>query len=318
VSAEAGRVAAAALVEQSKADVEKYTADLRYREKAYARIAELFRQHGTDERNVDEEKDHRDTAQAALHSALAAVLTAQAQLAEAAAKVEQAKADLEAARQNVEVDASNLAKAQVFVNYTKIVAPFDGVITHRNFHVGDLIQSATDGGKLPLLRVARTDLMRVVVQVPDLDAPFTDQGDPAVLTVESLGNQQFHGKVSRIADSQEPDTRTMRTEIDLPNPTGRLREGMYGVVDITLSPTSNNLSIPSICLVNVTENGNASVYVVRDGKVAVVPVKFGADNGLEVEIVSGLKPDDEVITTHGGTLTEGQRVVATAQNEKAG
>jgi HlyD family secretion protein len=309
-SAEAGREAVAAQVEQAKADVERYNADLRYRDSSYARIANLFKQHAVDEKLVDEERDRRDASRAALHSAQAAVITAQAQLAEADAKVEQAKADLEAAKQYVEVDASNLAKARVFVNYTKIVAPFDGVITHRNFHAGDLIQSATDSRQLPLLRVARTDLMRVIVQVPDMDAPYTDPGDPAVLTIATLGNAQFVAKVSRVADSQDADTRTMRTEIDIPKPSGKLREGMYGTAEITLTPTSDNLSIPSLCLVNVSENGAAFVYVVRDGKAHLVPVKIGADNGLEVEILSGLRPDDEVIANHSGTIADGQPVDA--------
>jgi HlyD family secretion protein len=319
VSAEAGRMAAAAHVEQAKADTEKFSADLRYRKSSYERIANLFKQRAVDEKLVDEERDRRDASEAALHSAQAAVITAQAELAEASAKVEQAKADLEATKQNVEVEASNLAKAQVFVSYTKIVAPFDGVITNRNFHVGDLIQAGTAASDKPLLRVARTDVMRVVVQVPDVDAPFTDPGDPAVLTVATLANRQFQGKVARVAESLDARTRTMRTEIDLPNPEGKLREGMYGTVEITLSPASNNMTIPSRCLVTVGENGSATVYVVRNGKAHQVPVKIGSDDGVDVEILAGLQPDDEVIVSHGGTITEGQPVVADlVQADKAG
>jgi HlyD family secretion protein len=308
-SAEAGRESAAAYVEQSKTDIEKYASELRYRESSYTRMASLYKQKAVDAKLVDEETERRDAAQAALHSAEAAVVASQAQLAEAAAKVEQAKADSEAAKQNVEVDDSNLAKAQVFVNYTKIVAPFDGVITHRNFHVGDLIQAGNQSEKIPLLRVARTDLMRVVVLVPDNDSPFTDPSDPAVLTISTLGNRQFSGKVARVSDSLEVDSRTMRTEIDLPNSTNVLREGMYGTVEISLSPATNNLTIPSNCLVGEVESNKASVYVVREGRAHRVPVKIGTDNGVEVEIVSGLHSNDEVVTTHGGTLAEGQPVV---------
>src|SRR5581483_5395262 len=112
--------------------------------------------------------------------------------------------------------------------YSKIVSPYNGVITARNFHVGDFIRAADQGASRPLLDVAKTDLMRVVVQIPDKDVPFAGPGDTAVVEIDALPGKKFNGKVSRIANAEDSQTRTMRTEIDLANADGILREGMYG------------------------------------------------------------------------------------------
>ena len=122
-------------------------------------------------------------------------------------------------------------------------------MTHRTFHPGALVRSATEGGQASLLTVKRTDMMRVIVLVPDRDVVLTSVGDPAVVSVDALGGQIFTGTVARIAESEDPTTRTMRVEIDLPNPKGLLRDGMYGKATIALEPVSRNLTVPPACVV---------------------------------------------------------------------
>ncbi len=237
------------------------------------------------------------------------VTTARAQLATAVAKVAQAGADLTEAKSAVGVAEARLAKAHVNVDYTRIVAPFDGVVTHRAFHPGAFVRSASEGGQASLLTVKRTDLMRVIVQVPDRDVVITSVGDPAEVAVDALGSEIFRGTVARMAESEDPTTRTMRVEIDLPNPKRLLREGMYGTATIVLEPVSHNLTVPPACVMEHSGQTHGVVYVVRDGLVHRTPVELGADNGSLVEVVSGIQPDDAIVSRSGVPLEDGIAVI---------
>ena len=190
---------------------------------------------------------------------------------------------------------ARLAKAKVNVEYTRIVAPFDGVVTHRAFYPGAFIRSASEGGQTSLLTVKRTDLMRVIVQVPDRDVVITNVGDKATFAVDALASQIFTGSVARMGESEDPTTRTMRIEIDLKNPQGLLREGMYGTATIVLEPTSRSLTVPPACVMEHSGQTHGVVYVVSGGLAHRTQVEIGADNGSLVEILSGIKPGDSVV-----------------------
>ena len=241
----------------------------------------------------------------------AAVKTARAQVAAAATRVLEAKADAAEARSAIRLARARFDRAKVLVGYTRIVAPFDGVITRRNFHPGAFIRSATEGTPEPLLTAMRTDRVRVVIQVPDLDVPLLDVGDKATIAVDALKGREFHGTVSRLGKSEDPSTRTMRVEVDLPNGDGLLIEGMYGRATIELQPPSNRLTVPAACVVGHAGRGNAAVFVIRNGAARRTPVTLGGDDGASVEVLSGLGPNDEVIVRPGGTLNDGASVQAT-------
>jgi HlyD family secretion protein len=310
-SAIASKAAVEAQVAVAEAEVMRTTYDHNYRQKEYVRIAELVKQKAVDQKLFDEQQERLGASSAAVQSALATVSATKAQVLEAEAKIEQARADLLSSKANVEVDQANLAKAQVFADYTGLTSTYDGVVTHRAYHVGEFIRSASDGATQPLLRVARTDLMRIVVLVPDVDVPFVDKGDPAVFKIVALGDTVFQGQVSRMSYAEDVSTRTMRVEVDIPNNDGRLREGMYGEVTITLQPAStapSTVMIPAACLQGEAKEGNASVYVIRDGKAHLTKIKTGANNGIDVEVLSGLTPRDEVALPTSGSLAEGQPV----------
>ena len=255
-----------AFIKQAEAEVKRTGAYHQYREKQYNRIKELFDLKSIDERLVDEKLEEMHAAAAAEVASEAGVLTAKAKAAAAEANVAQAKADLVNAQANVEVAQATFDKAKVFVGYTKIVSPYNGVVTRRAYFRGAFIRSAEQGGLVPLLSVSRTDLMRVVVLVPDRDVPYVAVGKGATIRIDALPGEDFHGKVSRMADSEDPETRTMRVEIDLPNPDNKLREGMYGRVLIPLSEGTKTLAIPTECLVGGIDNNQASVFVVAGGK----------------------------------------------------
>jgi RND family efflux transporter MFP subunit len=315
-TAQADVKAAESLVAKAQADVARYISNRKYREKMLARYQDLFRQKAVPQQVVDEYEEHYEAALAEERSAEAAVVAANAQATAAKAKVDQAEADLEEARSNVEVAQATQAKDQVLVDYTKITSPYDGVVTQRTFHVGDFIRSAAEGNERPMLSVARTDKVRVVTYVPDRDVPFVDIGDKAVVTLDALPNRKFEGAVSRFSYSEDPENRTMRTEIDLENPKGLLRQGMYGIATIYLEPDSARLTIPSACLVGKIEAGKSSVFVARSGRAHEVPVKVGSDDGIRIEILDGLKPDDEVIASRG-TVSEGTPVEVTRHDASA-
>lgn len=310
-TAEAEYKAAQDMIPQVKAALASAQAMTRFRDKQLSRMKDLFRQNSVDERLVDEKTEQYESAHAAELSASAAVTTAESKLAAAKAQVDQANAEVEDAQAQVEVAQSQLATAQVPVNeFARIKAPFDGVVTRRTLFPGGFVRSAKEGERTPLLSVDRIDKVRVVVQIPDRDVPFANPGDQATILIDALPGRNFTGAIARTQKSEDPLTRTMRVEIDLDNPKNAkgehlLEPGMYGRVTLVLEKTSNALTIPSGCLIGKSEASEGTVYVVRDGKAQLIPVRLGVDNGLRVEVVSGLKPDDEVVLRYSGSIGDG-------------
>jgi multidrug efflux pump subunit AcrA (membrane-fusion protein) len=204
---------------------------------------------------------------------------------------------------------AKVAKAQVMVDFATIRSPYDGYITQRSMLPGDFVRAGTEGGaNVPLLTVERTDKMRVVVQIPDRDVPYCDPGAPATVEIDALGGQKIAAKVSRIARSEDLNTKLMRVEIDVPNQQGLIRQGMYGWVTILLDKAPDQLSIPSACLVGKAQEGKGSVYIVRDGRAQLVPVRLGIDYGKLVAIQNGLSANDQVIAVVPPGLQDGTPV----------
>jgi HlyD family secretion protein len=296
VRADADVGAAEAGVAEKQAELTRVKSDLNFRNIQYQRIRQLFELKSIDQRLVEERQKERDAAQWAVEATEAAIRTAQTQVAAKKAKVTQAQADALTEKAKVPVAVALLQKAQVYVDYLKIVSPYNGVITERGYHVGDFIRSPQGGPRqMPLLTVARTDVMRVVTKLPERYVPYCDRGDPAQVELDALQGRIFHAKVSRMAESLDRADRTMRVEVDLKNPSNELRDGMFGRVTIQLTAATKELSIPSSALINNAESGSFSVYVVRNDHAALVPVKVGRDNGILAEILSGIQANDLIV-----------------------
>ncbi len=309
VTAEAEWKASVAIIEQYKASVEDAEASLSFRKKVFERLQNLaVVQKAVDMKLVDEKEEQKHAAEAALTSAHASVLGAEAQASAAKAKIEQAKADLEDAKARVEVADAQLQKDRVLADYTTIRSPYTGIITERFYWPGDFVQSRDQGATTPMLIVQKTDVMRVKVQVPDADVPFTNPGDEAAIHIDALPGKDFKGKVSRVAGAEDSETRTMRVEIDLSNKERLLRDGMYGKVTIQLEKPSKGLTVPSAALAGELEDGQATLYVARGGIAKKLKVRIGADDGIRTEVLSGLEPDDEVILTRG-SVADGVKVI---------
>lgn len=308
-AAEAEVTAAEATVDVKKTEISQTAAIRRFREKEYIRYMELARHQAVDQRVADEKQEEYEGAKAAEEKAHASVKAAEADLARDRALVLTAKANVSHARAQVRVAEAKLAQAMILVQYTRITSPYTGVVTQRTFHDGDFVREAIRGDEAPVLSVARTDLMRVVIYLPDRDTPYVDRGDPAVVRIDALGGEEFKGKVMRYAEIEDPANRTMRTEVDLPNPTGRLRMGMYGSASILLEPPSDFLTIPSKAL-HQLEAGAGFLYVAQGGHAHKRHVRVGRDNGILVEIITGLTLDDQVIIGYTGSIQDGEPVDA--------
>ena len=283
LTAQAAVQAAAANQKEAAATLVQKTAQREYRKKEYERISQLVARKSVEQKLEDEQLDLYHEGEAAVASAEAGIDTAAAQFAEAKAKVEKANADLKADQAQVLVALANLKMAKVFVQYTRIESPYDGVVIFRgdSVHAGSFVRAADlGGGGQPLLTVATTDKMRTIVPVPDRDVPYCHVGDPATVTLDALAGRVFSAKVSRTSESENLTDRLMRVEIDLPNPDGVLRDGMFGRADILLEKIIKNLTVPSSCLIDRNGKGEGAVFVVRDGKVRRLNVHVGMDTGL--------------------------------------
>jgi RNA polymerase sigma factor (sigma-70 family) len=291
---------------QREAEVKSAKATETFRQKQLARFKELLENKAVDQKLVDEKEDELAAANAQLVAAAAAVRTAKADLKVQKGKLAQAEAGLEAAQAGVDAAQVALEKAQYTRGLTRVTSPVDGVVTRRNYSIGQDVQPGGPGAGLPLLTVERIDRVRVVAAVPDRDVPLTQPGKPVDLTFDALPGVRFSGlKVARIGFVEEPETRTMRIEVDVPNPKQLLRPGMSGTVALHLGPgPADALRLPLSALVTPRSVDRANVYVVRDGKARLTPVQIGTDNGEEVEVLSGLKPDDLVVTDPNGLKGE--------------
>jgi HlyD family secretion protein len=303
-SAKADRDAAASAVEKARAEVDRYVAMTSYHSKKFDRYKQLVKSQALPQQLADEEEENFESSRANELAANKEVLNAQAQLIAAQARVKKAEADLVAARANVDVATAKKATADVLVGYTKITSPYDGVITKRNFFPGAFIRSAAQGEVAPILTVARTDKVRVITWIPDRDVPLTDIGDPAEVTLDAMGTEVFKGTVSRFADAEDPSSRTMHTEIDLDNPKDRIKPGMYGIAKVILDTATKNSTLPAYCLVGESKDGKGEVFVIKDGKAKTTKVTVGADDGIRVEILDGITPEDDVIVNIG-SVTDG-------------
>lgn len=314
---EAAVASAKAVLHQKQAQVGKYTAATKFRQKEYVRHIELTQQRAIDFRLADEKQKEYESALAAEKEAKAEVEAAEAGLAEAVADVVTAKANVAAARANVRLLEAREEAANILVQYLKLVSPYDGVVTNRNYHRGAFIQSAAQGQPLPVLSVARTNMMRVVVYVPDRDVPLLDRGDEAVVRIDALDGEEFRGTVARYSQYEDPANRTMRAEIDLENPTGRLREGMYGGVTILLERPSEHLMVPSGALHERTSGGSGMLFVVHGDVAREAEVRVGRDDGIRAEIIDGLSDDDLVVVSYSGSLEDGEPVEAEPVGENS-
>jgi RND family efflux transporter MFP subunit len=189
--------------------------------------------------------------------------------------------------------------------YQRVVAPFDGVITQRNIDVGSLITADATGGTA-MFSMTHSHVIRVWVYVPQDDAFGVKPGIEAVIRVPAMPNLTVHGKVTRIADALQPGTRTLLTEVDVPNPDGALQPGTYCTVELKIPRTSPALIVPASAII-FNQNG-MQVAVVENGIAHLHKINITTDFGTEVEVNEGVKAGDQVILQPPVNLADGDKV----------
>jgi RND family efflux transporter MFP subunit len=207
----------------------------------------------------------------------------------------------------VEADQAAVEQYSALVSFEKIYAPFDGIITARNTDIGDLINSGSNANsKTDLFHMAQPGTLRVYVNVPEEYSRGTKVGMTADLTLAEFPGRKFQGTLVRTADAINMTTRTLLVEIDVANPTGTLLTGSYAEVHLAVPAQASTFLIPVNTL--IFRSQGLHVGVVKDGKVVLTPVTAGHDFGNQIEIVSGLKPDDQVIINPPDSIIHGQQV----------
>ena len=229
------------------------------------------------------------------------------------------KLGLQAQQATVGVAQSNIAaqQAQLSVlrqqkDYQSVVAPFDGVITQRNIDVGSLVQADATSGTF-MFTIMQNDVIRTFVYVPQDRAFGLDPGVDAVVRVPEIPGRAFPGKVTRIADALQPGTRTLLTEIDVPNPDGALDPGIYCTVELHIPRKVPSLTVPAdAIIVNADE---LHVAVLENGTARFHKVTVTRDMGTSVEVSDGLKPGDQVILNPPVDLADGGKVQPKADTQ---
>lgn len=208
---------------------------------------------------------------------------------------------------------ANVRRLEQLESFKHVYAPFAGTITKRNTDIGALINAGNSGMNQELFVVALVNPIRVYVDVPEIYAPSVRRGVNASIELPSLPGQRFTGSVARTADAIDPGTRTLRTEIDVPNSDGKLLPGSYAQVHFGVHVATTRLSVPVNALLFRSEGPRAAI-VGSDGKVHLKPVVIGRDYGTDVEILGGLETSESIVLNPSDSLEEGQPVHATKES----
>lgn len=310
-AAKAAVASAESLVTVAEAGVERAQALYERWLKEVARVTKLVGDGVGDSQTLDETKNQFKAAEAGRKEAVARVASAQAAVKQATADGAKATADISAAKAKLEVARAEVRRLEALRGYTAIKAPFDGIVTRRAVNTGDLV---TGTEKTALFAVARVDPVRVIVSVPEADAGLVASGQDVRLAIQGVPGPEQTGKVVRTSWSLEPGSRTLRTEIDLPNEKGFLRPGMY----VHAKLAAELPAAWSVPVAAVGKIGDDSImYLVEGGKAIRVTVQLLKGDGQFIQVRSFKKPGatgwadvtgTEPFASPASALTDGQAI----------
>jgi RND family efflux transporter MFP subunit len=212
----------------------------------------------------------------------------------------------EARKATVDASMANVRRLEQLQGFEKVYAPFDGVITARNTDIGALIDAGQNSTPQELFHMVSVGKIRVFVAVPEAYSPAIKDGDTATLTLDEYPGQPFIGRITRNSNAINLTSRTLNVEVDIDNPKGLLLPGAYVFVHFKVPPHATTVSVPANSLIFRAQG--LQVATVVAGRVHLVPVTIGLDQGATVEIASGLQPTDQVILDPSDSISEGQQV----------
>lgn len=275
-------------------------ASLTLQEAIYASSKQLFQGQAISQQAFDQSTSQLTGAQAGVEVARAKVASAQA-------LIQSGRSAVVLSQANVQVSQARMQKFQTLLAYDRITAPFDGVITMRGIDPGDFVQSASQGkSRKPLFEIVQQKKVRVFVDLPEQEVRFVHVGTPVEVTPFGYDDIHLKGKISRTADALDVATRTLRCEIDLENPTGILRGGMYADVKI-FEHRADGVLVPQTSL--ITSGDNTFVMLVSKDKAVEIPVKTGLSTSLMVQITSGLKVGQKIIVRGQNFVQPGGEII---------
>src|ERR1700734_1474594 len=226
----------------------------------------------------------------------------------ASSQVDAGQAALEAAQSQMGATKAKLVHDQSLFDYAKITAPFAGVITERYANLGTLVQAGTGSSTqaMPIVRLSQDDLFRLVIPVPESYVQYIRVGDHVDVRVPSL-NRTFPGKVARFSVDVREDTRTMHTEVDVPNPQRVLLPGLYADAELVLD---RKVDVPTLPVQALNHEGDkTTVFVVnQDGKIEDRAVQLGLQTASDAEIISGLNEGEQIVISDRSSLKAGEKV----------
>jgi len=272
-----------AAFEVARASIRQREADLRFAETNLNRSKELFGRQLLPKQTLDD-------ADARYQAAVAQVELARAQLTQSQARLEELRI--------------NLAN-------TVISSPVDGFVARRNADSGAYVSQ-----NAPIADVVDISLVRLVANIVEKDLRRIESKQPAKVEVDAFPGETFSGRVARVAPVLDPATRTAQIEVEIPNPGNRLKPGMYARVILTIEQRAKALTVPSNALVNI--EGRRGVFLAQNNTAAFQPVEVGIEEAARVEVLSGLKDGDRVITTGAAALQHGDRILLAGQSPGAG
>lgn len=250
-----------------------------------------------------------EAAKARRAAAEASVKAAAAQAEATQASLEAARAVAGAAQATVTVAEANVKRTESLADFTRLTAPFEGVVTARFVDLGAFVPAATSGNaaqNAAVVTLMNFNTVRVQVPMTELEAAFVAKGQPVKVALDGLPGKIFEGTVTRYSGALDEATRTMLVEAELPNPGHTLRPGMYATVRVGVEKHTNVMLVPSEAL--VMEKTAAFLFLADGGKAKKTPVKIGFNDGAKVEVVSGLAETAKVILVGKLALTDGQAV----------
>lgn len=222
-------------------------------------------------------------------------------------EVDNAVGDYEAKAATVKSSEANVRRLEELESFKHVYAPFSGVITKRNIDTGTLINAGNGGAQQELFTLAQTDPIRVYVSVPETYSPSVRSGLGAFLELTQYPGQHFQGKVVRTAESIDPNSRTLLTEVDVPNRSAQLFPGGYAQVHLQVKVAASRVQVPVNALLFRAE-GLRAVVVDANHKTHLRQLTIGRDFGTTLEVLQGLEPNDWIVVNPADSLDEGQDV----------
>ena len=311
----------AAEVDEAKSLKSEKVAFLQLQSSKYARIAKLYESGSIGKESLDEAKFSLDAAESALVSVDAAIRTVQARQLQATANVKKAVADIQSAKSQVKVVAAGLSRVKTLIAYSKIDAPFPGVITKRMVDHGTFVRPAgSNSGAVPLFEITRVDKVRVKTSVPSVKASRVAVGQKALLhTIGGLPGISVAGSITRSSGALESGTRMLPIEVHFTNPakdteTGEdvwLKPGMFGTLEIAVQSWSAESPLPVVPVSAVTTDADGDNYVMlvtENSTYKKQPVDIAFNDAVKIGISRGLEVGQTVVTSDIESLEDGQRV----------